>query len=214
MIRSLVGVCAVLLVACGGSSAPGSPAAQGPPSAQKVAASDSDFSGMQKCPESGSWDSYLKAEQTVDPTQYQTDKASWDDFKAAGADDSYIAVYAANTADCGKFASGTPSGKVADVFAIRFKDSASASSNFKTNSKDFHLSDSDVANLKAAGGTIQQGAATGLGDNAISVSIALGGASVYVAFWQKKQFEVALFSFNLPTADGAAVTKKINERIG
>ncbi len=214
MVRSLVAACAVMLVACGSSSTPGAPAAQGPPSAQKVAANDSDFSGMQKCPESGSWESYLKAEQTKDPTQYQTDKGNWDDLKAAGANDSFVAVYAANAADCGQFGSGTPGGKVVYVFAIRFKDAASATSSFKATSKDFHLSDSDLAAVKSAGGNIQQGSATGLTDNAVVVSIDFGGASIYLAFWQKKQFEVALAGFSVPTADGAAATKKINDRIG
>jgi hypothetical protein len=238
MNRFLIVTCAVVLTACGGGSSGGvNLPGQGPPSAQAVAASDSDFSGMHKCPESGTWDSYLKAEQTKNPTQYDTDKKSgtwdsylkaeqtknptqydtdkksWDDLKAAGADDSYIAVYAQTTSDCGQFAAGTPSSKVAYVYAIRFKDTTSASTNFKTNSKAFHLSDSDVVNLKAAGGIVQQGAATGLGDNSVVVSIAFGGTTVYVAFWQKKQFEVALVSFNLPIADGPTVTAKISGRI-
>ncbi len=214
MNRFLIVTCAVVLAACGGGSSGGANLpGQGPPSAQAVAASDPDFSGMHKCPESGTWDSYLKAEQTKNPTQYDTDKKSWDDLKAAGANDSYIAVYAQNTSDCGQFAAGTPSTKVAYVYAIRFKDTTSASTNFKTNSKAFHLSDSDVVNLKAAGGIVQQGAATGLGDNSVVVSIGFGGTTVYVAFWQKKQFEVALVSFNLPIADGTTVTAKISGRI-
>lgn len=203
----------LVLAACGGSSGPSLPAVQGPPSAQSVVANDSDFSGMHRCPESGSWESYLKAEATKNPTQYQTDKKSWDDFKAAGANDSYVAVYAQNTSDCGQFAAGTGTTKVAYAYAIRFKDATSASSNFKTNSKAFRLSDADVANLKAAGGTVQQGAATGLGDNSIVVSIAFGGSAIYIAFWEKKQFEVALISFNLPIADAATVAKKISDRI-
>src|SRR5712664_235919 len=213
MNRFLIVMCTVVLAACGGNS-PGPIGVTGPPSAQAIAANDSDFSGMHKCPESGSWDSYLKAEETKNPSQYQTDKSSWDDLKAAGANDSYIAVYAENTSDCGQFAAGTPSGKVAYVYAVRFKDSTSASTNFKTNSKAFHLSDTDVANLKAAGGTVQQGAATGLGDNSVVVSISFAGQSVFVAFWEKKQFEVALVMFNLATADGPAVTQKISARIG
>ena len=211
-IRSLVAVCAFALAACGGGSGP-SLGVTGPPSAQTVASNGSDFSGMQKCPESGTWDNYLKAEQTKDPTQYQTDKSDWDSMKAAGANDSYIAVYAVNATDCGQFGGGNPSGKVAYVFAIRFKDSNSASTNFKSNSKSFHLSDTDVANLKAAGGTVEQGSTTGLGDNSIVVSINFGGSSVYIAFWQKNEFEVAEITFDVPTSDSGAVTKKINDRI-
>ena len=62
---------------------------------------------MHKCPESGSYDSYLKLEQTKAPDQYQTDKTTWDDLKAAGANDSYIAAYAESASDCGQFNSGS-----------------------------------------------------------------------------------------------------------
>lgn len=203
---------AVVLGACGGGSGPSAPGAQGPPSAQSVAQNSSDFPGMQKCPESGSYDSYLKAEQTKNPDQYQTDKSIWDSTKAAGANDSYIAVYAANASDCGQFSAGTPTGKVAYVYAIRFKDTTSASSSYKATSKDFHLSDSDVANLKAAGGTVQTGSATGFGDNSTVVSIEFGGVAVYVAFWENKEFEVAMLAFNDPT-DAPAAATKINARI-
>jgi hypothetical protein len=179
-----------------------------------VAANDSDFSGLQQCPESGSWDSYLKTEQSKDPTQYQTDKTQWDDLKTAGANDSYIVVYAKNTSDCGQFASGTPTGKLVYVYAVRFKDSASSAANFKTSSKDFHMSDADIANIKAAGGTVAQGSATGLGDNSTVLSIDVGGTSFYIAFWQQKQFEVAIVGYNIPVADGPPAAAKINARIG
>ena len=79
-------------------------------------------------------------------------------------------------------------------------------------SKDFHLSDSDLANLKAAGGTVQVGAATGLGDNSTVLSIDVAGLAVYVAFWENKQFEVAMIAFNDAAEAPGAVTK-INGRI-
>jgi len=210
--RLVVTACAVLFAACGGSAGPSLPGSQGPASAQSVASGSSDFTAMQKCPESGSYETYLKAEQTADPAQYQTEKTTWDDLKAAGANDSYIVVYAENTSDCGQFASGTPSGKVAYVYAIRFKDSSSAAANYKTASKDFHLSDSEVSQLKAAGATVNTGDATGLGTNSLVLSIDIQGISLYVAYWQNKLFEVAVVTFNEPT-EAPAATKKINDRI-
>jgi len=78
--------------------------------------------------------------------------------------------------------------------------------------KDFHLSDDDLANLKAAGGTAAQGSATGLGDNSIVLSIDVAGVSVYIAVWENKTFEVAEVAFNDATDAKAAVTK-INGRI-
>jgi hypothetical protein len=215
MKRLLVVACAVVLAACGNSSGGGpSLPGQGPPSAQTVAANDSDFPGLQKCPESGSWDNYLKNEQSKDPTQYQTDKTQWDALKAAGANDSYIAVYAKNTSDCGQFAAGTPTGQLVYVYAVRFKDSGSAAASFKASSKDFHMSDADIANIKAAGGSVTQGSATGLGDNSTVVSIDVGGTSFYIAFWQKNQFEVAMVGYNIPVANGPPAAQKINARIG
>ena len=202
----------VVLAACGGGGSGPSLGVQGPPSAQSVAQNSNDFPGMQKCPESGSYESYLKAEETKNPDQFKTDKTMWADLKTAGANDSYIAVYAASASDCGKFSAGTPSGKVAYVYAIRFKDATSASASYKATSKDFHLSDSDIANLKASGGTVQVGTATGFGDNSTVVSIEFAGVAIYVAYWENKSFQVAMLAFNDPT-DAPAAATKINARI-
>jgi hypothetical protein len=212
MTRFLGLACMVVLAGCGGSSGSGTPAVQGPASAQNVADNSSDFPGLEKCPESGSYDHYLSAEQTKAPDQYTSDKTTWDDLKKSGANDSYVVVYVSNNSDCGQFGAGTPSGKVAYVYAFRFKDTATATASFKADAKDFNLSDSFVTSLKAAGGTVQQGSATGLGDNSITVSINIADVSVYVAFWQNKEFEVAMVGFNEPT-DAPSAATKINGRI-
>ena len=108
--------------------------------------------------------------------------------------------------------SGTPAGKVAYVYAIRFKDTTSAAASYKVTAKDFHISESDVASLKAAGGTVQQGSTTGLGDNSTILSLDVAGLAVYVAFWENKQFEVAMVAFN-DAADAPGAVTKINGRI-
>src|SRR5438045_1829223 len=102
MNRATVLACVLVLAACGGSAGTGGAASSPKPtSAETVASNSSDFSGLSKCPESGSWDTYLKAEQAKDPAQYTTDKSDWDGLKTAGANDSYIAVYADATSACG-----------------------------------------------------------------------------------------------------------------
>ena len=205
----------LLVAACGGSAGGGLSIGGGPPSAQTVAANDSDWSGLHKCPESGSYDSYLKVEKDKSPDQYQSDKTNWDDLKAAGANDSYVAVYADNTSNCGEFGAATPGGspgKIVYVYAFRFKDAGSAGSNYKANAKDFHVSDSEVSQLKAAGATVKQGTDTGLSDNSIELTIAVEGASVFVAFWQNKSFEVAMVTLNEDSASAQAASK-INGRI-
>lgn len=208
----LVATCVLVLAACGGGNTPG---ASGPPSAQSVAANDADWSGLQKCPESGTWDSYLAAEQTKAPDQYQTDKKSWDDLKASGANDSYVAVYSANASHCGEFGAANPSngtpGQVAYVYVIRFKDTSSATASYKVTSKDFNLSDTTVSQLKAAGATVSEGSATGLGANSIELSIAVAGASFFIGYWQNQSFEVALVTLNQPSSASAA--NSINSRI-
>lgn len=210
MTRAFVAAGAVLLVAaCGG----GASSAVGPPSAQNVAQDSGDFSGLQKCPETGSYDSYLNQEKTQAPDQYATDAKDWTDLKAAGADDAWVAAYAENTTDCAQFGTGTPTGKFAGIFAFRFKQAANASSSYKTQAAQFHLSATDVANIQAAGGAVKQGAATGLGDNSIAVSFNLAGTTFYVALWQNKEFEVAILLYNLPANQGPATATRINGRI-
>src|SRR2546423_14711662 len=105
-----------MLAACAG---PG-PALSTSPSAQSIAGNDSDFSGMTKCPESGSWGDYLKAEQQSDPTTYETDKKDWDQKKASGADDGHVAAYAPKSSGGAIFRTETPpKGKGPHVFAVR-----------------------------------------------------------------------------------------------
>jgi hypothetical protein len=202
----------MLMAACGGGSGP-SVGAQGPPSARSVAESSSDFSGVQKCPDSGSYDAYLQAEQAKAPTRYQTDKKAWDNLKAAGANDSYIAVNADTTSDCNQFGSSNLQGKVGEVFAVRFQDSAKAAAAYTTSQSEFHLTDSDVAQLKAFGATVLDGTTTGFGQNSIVVKFAIANVTAYIALWQKKEFEVALVTYNLPLTAGPAAATKVNSRI-
>src|SRR5256885_14892820 len=93
-----------MLAACAG---PG-PALSTSPSAQSIAGNDSDFSGMTKCPESGSWDDFLKAEQQSDPTTYEADQKDWDQMKASGAGDGYVAAYDPNSSERAVFSTDIP----------------------------------------------------------------------------------------------------------
>ena len=186
---------------------------QGPPSAQSVAESSSDFSGVQKCSQSGSYDRYLQAEQAKAPDRYATDKKTWDDLKAAGADDSHIVAYAGSSTDCDQFGSSNFQGRVAEVFAVRFKDSARAAAAYTTSQGQFHLTDSDIAPLKAFGATVLNGTATGLGSNSIVVKFAIANVNAYIALWQNKELEVAMITYNLPLTVGSATATKVNSRI-
>ena len=212
-VRMLVAACAVMLAACGGGSGPGGLA--GPSSAQTVAQSSNDFPGLQKCPQSGSYDDYLKAEQTANPTQYQSDKTRWDDLKKAGANDSFVAAYGSDNASCGQVGSpaSAPTGKFAEVLAFRFKDSASAAASYKSQGGAFNLSSSAVSSLQAAGGTVKLGAETGLGENSSVITVSVQGVSLYVALWQNREFDAAILVYNLPLPAGAQATTSVNSRI-
>jgi hypothetical protein len=212
LLRRLIVASALVVAACGGGSGPGL-GVQGPPSAQSVAESSSDFSGVQKCPQSGSYDKYLQAEQAKAPDRYATDKKTWDDLKAAGADDSHIVAYADISADCDQFGSVNFQGKVAEVFAVRFKDSAKAAAAYTTSQGQFQLTDSDIAPLKAFGATVLNGTATGLGSNSIVVEFDIANVTGYIALWQNKEFEAAMITYNLPLTAGAATATKVNSRI-
>src|SRR5438309_11141536 len=114
MKRLFVVACsAIVLAACGGGGSGPSLGVTGPPSAQSVAQGSSDFAGLQKCSENGSYETYLKAEQTKNHDQYATDKKTWDDLKDSGAEDSYIVDYASSNAHCGQIGARTPPGDVA-----------------------------------------------------------------------------------------------------
>lgn len=214
MIRLVTAATVLALAACGSPAGSGGSSPAGPATAQSIVANGSDFSGLDKCPQSGSWDDYLKAEQQTDPSTYATDKAEWDQLKAAGADDGYVAAYAQNTSDCAIFSSNSlAKGRVAYAFIVRFKDESSAQANYKTSAKNFHVSDSDLADVKAAGGTVTQGSATGLGDNSLEAFVAFQGTSIFVGFWQNKRFEVAVITLNETTGDSETMSKNINGRI-
>lgn len=210
MRRLLLAAAAVMLGACGGGGS--GPATQAAPVAKTVAQSSTDFSGELLCPESGTYDAYVAMEQTKAPSRYTTDTKTLDALKAGGLNDSYAAVYADKTTNCGQFGT-TTTGQVARVYAFRFKDSASAAAAYTSQGVQFRLSDSQVASLKAAGATVGQGAATGLGSNSIVVTFNAAGVSLYVAEWQDKEFVLAMLMFNLPNIDGKAVATKINGRV-
>src|SRR5439155_21068083 len=106
-----------------------------------------------------------------------------------------------------------PKGKVTYVFVVRFKDQTSAEASYKTSAKDFHVSDSDLADVKAAGGTVTQGSATGLGDNSLEAYVSFAVESIFVGFWQNKRYEVAVIATNTPSGDSQTTSKNINGRI-
>jgi hypothetical protein len=104
-------------------------------------------------------------------------------------------------------------GRAAYVFAVHFKDESSAAAAYNKSADTFHLSDSDIDNMKAVGATVSQGSATGLGDSSMVVSANVGGYALYISLWQNKKFLAAIIGLNVSASDGKAASQRVNGRI-
>ncbi len=211
--RLVVGLTALLmLVACGGSN----PLKPSGPTASSVAVQPGDLpKDMKKCDQSGDMDSFLNRAKTKDSTNYNTIKPEWDAAKKQGATAAYAAFYTDSTAHCASVEANsgdasTATYKLALNFVIQFKDEASASKGY-TSESIFGFSTSA---LKSGGAPVLEGAAkTGLSPNSIVLSVTISNQSFYIAVWQNKVFMVILAILNIDTATCKKVALAENSRI-
>lgn len=210
--RSIAGLALIVMaVACGGS--PSGPAFG--PTASSVSVQQGDLpSGMNKCDLSGDIDSFLNKSKTKDPNTYTSTKSEWDAAKQQGATAAYAAFFADSTAHCTSIESNssdisTATYKLVVNFVIQFKDEASASKGY-TSESIFGFS---ASSLKSGGAPVVEGTATGLTANSIVLSISISNQSFYVAVWQNKAFMVILAVLNIDTATSKKVAVAENSRI-
>jgi len=210
--RSIAGLALIVMaVACGGSP---SGSASGP-TASSVSVQQGDLpSGMNKCDLSGDIDSFLNKSKTKDPNTYTSTKSEWDAAKQQGATAAYAAFFADSTAHCTSIESNssdisTATYKLVVNFVIQFKDEASASKGY-TSESIFGFS---ASSLKSGGAPVVEGTATGLTANSIVLSISISNQSFYVAVWQNKAFMVILAVLNIDTATSKKVAVAENSRI-
>jgi hypothetical protein len=129
-------VALLMLVACGGST----PAAPSGPTAAKISVQPGDLpSDMHKCDVSGDIDTFLNKSKSKDPNTYTTTKAEWDSAKQKGATAAYTAFYTDSAAHCATVESNssditTATYKLVVNFVVQFKDEASASKGYTTES--------------------------------------------------------------------------------
>jgi len=200
-----------MFVACGGSS----PIAPSGPTATRVAVQPADLpSDMKKCDLSGDIDSFLNKSKTKDPNTYNSTKTEWDSAKQKGATAAYTAFYTDSTAHCATIESNSSdissaTYKLVVNFVIQFKDEASASKGY-TSESIFGFS---ASSLKSGGAPVVEGTATGLTKNSIVLSISVAKQSFYVAVWQNKTFMVILAILNIDTATCKKVAQAENARI-
>ena len=200
-----------MLVACGGSS----PVLSSGPTAASIAVQAADLpSDMHKCDLSGDIDSFLNKSKTKDPNTYTSTKSEWDSAKQKGATAAYTAFYTDSTAHCTSIESNTSdissaTYKLVVNFVIQFKDEASASKGY-TSESIFGFS---ASSLKSGGAPVVEGTATGLTKNSIVLSISISNQAFYVAVWQNKTFMVILAILNIDTATCKKVAQAENARI-
>jgi hypothetical protein len=210
--RSLAALAVVVMaVACGGSP---SSLISGP-TATTVSVQPGDLpAGMQKCDLSGDIDSFLNKSKAKDPTTYTSTKGEWDAAQKAGATAAYAAFFADSTAHCATIESNTADISTATYklvvnFVIQFKDEASASKGYTTES----IFGFSASSLKTGGAPVLEGTKTGLTANSIVLSVSISNQSFYVAVWQNKAFMVILAILNIDTATCKKVALAANSRI-
>ena len=210
--RSIAGLAVMVMVfACGGSPS----ATITGPTAASVAVQPGDVpSDMHKCDLSGDIDSFLNKSKTKDPNTYTSTKSEWDAAQKAGATAAYAAFYADSTAHCASIESNssdisTATYKLVVNFVIQFKDEASASKGYTTES----IFGFSASQLKTGGAPVVEGAKTGLTANSIVLSISVSNQSFYVAVWQNKAFMVILAILNIDTVTCKKVAVAENSRI-
>jgi hypothetical protein len=210
--KSVAGLAVVFMaVACGGSS----PVSPSGPTASTVAVQPGDLpNDMHKCDLSGDIDSFLNKSKTKDPNTYNSTKTEWDSAKQKGATAAYTAFYTDSTAHCATIESNSSdissaTYKLVVNFVIQFKDEASASKGY-TSESIFGFS---ASSLKSGGAPVVEGTATGLTKNSIVLSISVSNQSFYVAVWQNKTFMVILAILNIDTATCKKVAQAENARI-
>jgi hypothetical protein len=207
--RLLVGL-TMLVTSCGETGGPTGPA---PTASQNVALQVGDISGLKRCPQTGTYDRYLEMEQAQDPSGAVDEVAAWTKAKSLGATESYMSEYADNTADCGNFNSvDAPKGRLAFGWAFVFKDSLSATADYKTESTRFNTSPAELAAFRTEG-TLVTGTSTGLGENSLLGIGKVEAFTYYFAVWQNQNFELAFWGFNVAKADGDRAITSINGRV-
>lgn len=210
--RSIAGLAVMVMVfACGGAPA----ATNAGSTASSVSVQPGDVpADMHKCDLSGDIDSFLNKSKTKDPNTYTSTKSEWDAAQKLGATAAYAAFYADSTAHCTSIESNSSDISAATYklvvnFVIQFKDEASASKGY-TSESIFGFS---ASSLKSGGAPVVEGTKTGLTANSIVLSIAVASQSFYVAVWQNKAFMVILAILNIDTATSKKAALAENSRI-
>jgi len=182
-----------------------------------VAVQSSDLpKNLVKCDGSGDMDTFLNSVKTKDPSTYQSTSSEWADAKAHGATSAEVVFYSDKQADCAQIQNSS-NGDLASAtfplvinFVIQFKDEATAAKGYTTESI-FGFSESTISSTGGTG--VTKGTATGLSTNSLTLTIAIGSQSFYVAVWQNKSFMVILGVLNVDLAQSKKIASNENSRV-
>jgi hypothetical protein len=211
--RLLAGVMTLtMLAACGGSTPP---ILVTGPTAASVAVQPGDLpADMKKCDLSGDMDSYLNKAKAKDPKSADATAKEWEAAKKHGATAAYAAFYTDSAEHCTTVAASSSSVAAATYklvanFVVQFKDEASASKGY-TSESIFGFS---TSSLKSGGAPVVEGTKTGLTPNSIVLNLTVSNQSFFIAVWQNKVFMVILAMLNIEQATCKKAALAENSRI-
>lgn len=203
-------VATVLVIsACASSTA----AVTGP---ADVAVMSKDVPGaVTKCDGSGDIDTFLNAIKDKDPATYQSTQKEWEDAKSHGATSAQVVFFADSKDHCTSLQNSGNSNLTSTYpllinFVVKFKDQKTAQDGF-TNQSIFGISQSTFTSSGGAG--VVKGKDTGLTDNSVALTVAIGSQSVYLAVWQNKAFMVILAVLNIGLDQSKKIATTVNGRI-
>ncbi|MEP7104679.1 MAG: hypothetical protein ABI838_02395 [Chloroflexota bacterium] len=210
MKKSLLATTLVLffVTACGAGAGNPINAVVGPKKAQDAALQQSEAKGVTKCSTSGNMDATLAELKKTDPTNYESTNKEWTKLKAEGATDAYFAIYASDTATCGKLSAGTNKAgtKILGSLVVEFKDTSAATAGY--NGGAFGI---DPKTSAGSGG--KTGNATGLGPNSVSGYFSGTGFEFYIALWQRDKWLSYLLTEGFTEPDSSTMAKVVDSRL-
>ena len=169
-----------------------------------------------RCDGSGSIDTFLNAIKDKDPTTYQSTKNEWEDAKTHGATSAQVVFFADSKDHCvsvqnsGNGDLGSATYPLVVNFVVKFKDEKTAQDGY-SNQSIFGFSESTLSSSGGAG--VVKGKDTGLTDNSIALTVAIGSQSFYFAVWQNKAFMVILGVLNIGLDQSKKIASNVNGRI-
>jgi hypothetical protein len=214
-VRWVVGIAACLFAigaaGCGqlpvAQQLPTAAAAASPQDPKAVSLTAGDLpDGLTLCPVSGRIDAYLQHLQVDGSPSYEVTASQWAAMKKQGATAGWVQSYARTADDC-VARLGERQGPAAISFAIRFKNTTSATAGF----------DSGFLGLRPEKGMqipgLAQGTAAQLTNDAWTYDQTDKVPALFVAYWANHEFDLFLLTERLAPDAARRAASGMNERV-